>query len=372
MLVAFLAAVCSAVAQGETPHVVKVATPPPLETLPMSIHGRFEAKASAGLDLPGFPKQDIVSQWPGAYYQAAFQGDAVYFRVGAAHEILHVVVDKRTLVLDKPEPGVYEVTGLSGRKHRVSIYVATESMSNPNHFGGFALAAGAKPLVVVVLPRQIEFIGDSHTVGFGNTSAKRECSDEEIWSTTDNTQTFAALTAARLHANYEVNAISGRGIVRNYSGFPADTLPEAYPYVLFDKAQKVDEPDWNPQLIVIALGTNDFSTALHAGEKWKSRDELHADYEATYVRFLQDLRARNPHAYFILWATNLADGEIAAEEQRVVDRMRASGEQNIGFLEFKHLALSGCAGHPSVADDRTISKALVRYVKAHPGIFRGE
>lgn len=369
LLAAFLSAACFTGAQAQAPHIEKVTAPAQVEPLPMAIHGRFETQAAAGSVPSGFAAQDIVSQWPGSYYQAAFRGREIYFRVGVSHEILHVVVDKDALVLDKPEPGVYAVTGLSDRKHRIGIYVATESQSAPNRFGGFALSADARPLTVPALSRQIEFIGDSHTVGYGNTSDTQRCTDDEVWAKTDNTQAFAPLIAAKLHADYEVNAISGRGVVRNYNGFPASTLPEAYPYALFDTAQKADEPAWKPRLIVIALGTNDFSTALREGEQWKTRDALHADYEDTYVRFLQGLRAKNPQAYFILWATNMANGEIEAEERRVVDRMKAGGEQNIGFIAFDHLALSGCNGHPSLADDRLIGKAVVRYVKKHPAIL---
>jgi lysophospholipase L1-like esterase len=53
---------------------------------------------------------------------------------------------------------------------------------------------------------------------------------------------------------------------------------------------------WKPQIIVVALGTNDFSTQLNPGERWKTRGELHSDYEKTSARFIQSLRAGNPDA----------------------------------------------------------------------------
>src|SRR6185312_14756892 len=107
---------------------------------------------------------------------------------------------------------------------------------------------------------QIEFIGDSHTVGYGNTSRTRECTQDDVWKTTDNSQSFGPLIAGHYAADYQINAISGRGIVRNYNGTPGDTLPVAYPYVLFDKKEEYSDPHWKPQIIVISLGTNDFST----------------------------------------------------------------------------------------------------------------
>jgi len=168
-----------------------------------------------------------------------------------------------------------------------------------------------------------------------------------------------------------VNAISGRGIVRNYNGFSADTMPQAYPYVLFGKATRYDDAGWKPQLIVIALGTNDFTTPLNPGEKWKTRDALHEDFEASYAGFVRALRARNPNAYFLLWATDMAGGEIATEVTRVVERLHAAGEQRVAFVPVGGLNLSACNYHPSAADDRTIAAALARFVDAHPQIWHG-
>jgi hypothetical protein len=124
-----------------------------------------------------------------------------------------------------------------------------------------------------------------------------------------------------------VNAISGRGIVRNYGGGAGDPLPEAYPFVLLDHSARYEDAAWRPQIIVIALGTNDFSTPLNPGEKWRSRDELHADFEATYVRFLEALRSRDAQALIVVWATDMADGEIETEVGKAVARVQTGGDR---------------------------------------------
>ncbi len=67
--------------------------------------------------------------------------------------------------------------------------------------------------------------------------------------------------------------------VRNYIGLAADTLPTTHPFVVFDKKERYANVHWRPQVIVVGLGTNDFSTALNPGEPRKSRDALHTDYE---------------------------------------------------------------------------------------------
>lgn len=332
------------------------------------------AATKAGAPLPmqvvGRTSQGM-RQWPGTYYETAFRGTGALFRVGPGDVSLRIRIDGGApLALVKPIPGLYRVAGLGPGAHRLRIDVASESQAGPTSFGGFFALPGTRPLPLPSRARQIEFIGDSHSVGYGNTSPKRECTEDEVWATTDTSQGIAPLTAARYGADYQVNAISGRGIVRNYGGFIADTLPQAYPFALLDHKTPYRDPSWKPRVIVIALGTNDFTTPLHDGEKWKSRDALHADFEATYAAFLKRLRAANPQAHFILWATDMADGEIAAEARKVVDRVRASGERRIGFVPVRGLALTGCNYHPNLADDRAIADAITTYIDSRPEIRR--
>ncbi|MDI3255825.1 MAG: GDSL-type esterase/lipase family protein [Bacillota bacterium] len=344
-------------AAAQTPRLKKTEAPATLVPLAMHIGGRVLAVNNG---------EEYEYQWPGTYFETAFHGREVYFRLGKGREILHLVVDGQSpLVLTKPAPGLYRISGLKDGPHRVRVLVVTESQDAPNFFGGFGAIAGEEALPLKKSSRQIEFIGDSHTVGYGNTSLQRECTNEEVWATTDTSQAFGALIASHYNADDQINAISGRGIVRNYNGFAADTLPQAYPYVLLDKKQEYHDPLWKPQIIVISLGTNDFSTPLNPGEKWKTRDELHSDFEATYLRFLKQLRARDPDAFFILWATDMAHGEIESEVQKVVQLAQAQGEARIAFLPIDHLQFSGCNWHPSLADDRTIRDKVVQFIDGH-------
>jgi len=285
---------------------------------------------------------------------------------------LHVIIDgQQALPLVKPGIGVYRVGGLSAATHTIRIEYVNESQSSPMEFGGIAQAASSVAAAPPRAARQIEIIGDSHTVGYGNTSAKRECAAEEIWTSTDNSRAFGPLVAKSYGADYQINAISGRGIVRNYNGVPVDSLPVVYPYVLFDKHAEAADKTWEPQIIVVALGTNDFSTQLHAGEKWKTRADLHADFESTYVRFVRRLRSGNPGAFLILAANDAMDGEIQDEVRRVVGQLQAAGEKQVAFVAFNHLQLAACDWHPSLADHEMMAAALRQFIDARPELWHG-
>lgn len=356
-ILALVAASCS-----NAQSVSLVNRPPPnLKPLHFTTVGRVERQKDAS----------VLRQWPGTYFETAASGDAAFFQLGPGDVILRLSADDGEPVsLLKPVPGIYRVGGLGSGTHRLRIDVASESQGGPTTFGGFLERSGSRSAPLHHRSREIEFIGDSHTVGYGNTSPKRECSEDQVWATTDTSQGIAKRTAKRYDADYQVNAISGRGIVRNYNGSSGDTLPQMYGYTLFDKKQPVHDPNWHPEVIVVGLGTNDFSTPLNAGERWKSRNELRADFEATYVRFLEQLRSRNTHAYIILWATDLANGEIASESSKVVDRFHQAGDTRVGFVLVRGLEFTACNYHPSLADDQAIANAITGYIDARPEVWR--
>ena len=311
-------------------------------------------------------------QWPGTYFEAAFRGPAVDLNVGPGDVSLRISLDGAAPVaLVRPKPGRYRITAPTAGRHRIRIDVVSESQAGATGLGGLFAPTGTTPLAAPrAAARRIEFVGDSHTVGYGNTSTSRDCTEAQVWETTDTSQGIAGRLAKRYGADTRVNAISGRGIVRNYGGFAAPTVPQAYPYALFDGTTPADDANWHPQVIVIALGTNDFSTALKPDERWADRAALHTDYEARYVAFVQGLRRRDPGAFFVLWATDLADGEIVREVQQVATKLRATGETRLAVVPVTGLNFGGCHYHPDLADDARIAAAIGSAIDARADVWK--
>jgi len=163
VLLSFL--LCSCGPAAAEPEVTSVRDPASyrLRNLPTVVHGR-------AVDRP----DGIARQWPGSYFETSFAGRSAFFKLGQGNAILHVLVDGRLVrTRVKPAPGSYRVGGLKAGEHRLRLEVASESQAQPTVFGGF-YGAGAKSRRTKRLARQIEFIGDSYTVGYGNASAKRE------------------------------------------------------------------------------------------------------------------------------------------------------------------------------------------------------
>ncbi len=324
-----------------------------LTPLAMNVQGRvIERMASNG-------RVEFERQWPGTYVEVAFRGDEFYFDVGAGKVILAITVDGSMPVqFSKPPAGTYRFSGLEFGDHFVRIQVVNENLDGPTYLGGIYVDSDAILIDLAHRKKQFEFIGDSHTVGYANTSKKRDCTHDEVWATTNTALGIAGRLSSLHDADYQVNAISGRGIVRNYDGGAGSTMPDQYKYALLSESMNYEFNDWSPELVVVALGTNDFSTELDSEERWATRQNLYDDFSDTYVLFLQSLRLRNPEAFFVVWMVDAENSEPSLASAIVVERLNKLGDNRIVFVPVSGLSQQACNWHPNTADAELIVTAI--------------
>ncbi|GAA4473644.1 SGNH/GDSL hydrolase family protein [Phytohabitans houttuyneae] len=312
--------------------------------------------------------------WPGVYFEGRFRGTGVGVVLDDPAADYEIQVDGATVAtLVTPAAGTHWVTGLPAGRHAVRLVKRSESPWATSTFGGFVAAPGGAVLGrPAARHRQIEFIGDSYTAGYGLLSTTRDCTGDEVNRTTNADQGFAATAARRLGADYQINAFSGRGMVRNYNGGEPGTDYRTY----YDRALLAVDGDvwsrprsWRPQLIVVGLGINDFSTAINPGEPWTPQS-LVAAYRAAYHGFLDKLRARyGPAATIVVSATYMSNTTVNAEAaQRIVQERNAAGDPRVRYWYYSNEDLDylGCHWHPSLHDHRIIAERFLDYVAALP------
>lgn len=343
------------------------AAPAPAGTAPGGAVARFHTAGRVEASTGGY----VSYSWPGVYFEGRFRGTGVGIVLDDSANDYDVQIDGATsATLVTPGTTTYWVKGLADGVHSVRLVKRTESTGAVGRFGGFTAAPGG-----AILPaprarhRRIEFIGDSYTAGYGNVSGTRDCSaNGGVEHNSDADLSFGALTAKSLGADYQINAYSGRGMVRNYNGGDPGTDFRTY----YDRAL-IDVPgdvwkvprDWRPQVVVVGLGINDFSTAINPGEPW-TPDSLVAAYESAYQGFLDKLRARyGPRTQIVVSATAVYGTTAFAEAaQQVVRDRNARGDGRVGYWYYDDPSLDhlGCDWHPSAHDDRVISGLLDTYL----------
>lgn len=305
---------------------------------------------------------------PGVYFEGRFESTGVSVAVESATEHFRVLVDgiERARLI-APGTARVVVEGLPPGPHVVRLEKVTESQQGGGRFLGFRTAGGGRALPPAPRARRIEFVGDSYTVGYGNAAHGRTCSRQEVHDTTDTGRAFGPLLAARVGADYRVVAYSGFGVVRNYGGAAAElSLPGIYDRVIPGEPAALPEDDgWRPQLIVIALGTNDFSTPLHAGERWADDAALRADWRARYVAFVRMLRSRRPQARFLL----LGHESFYPEVVQVAAELNRGPARPVETRVYGGLELTGCDWHPSLADHRALADLVGAAIGGMEGLW---
>ena len=291
--------------------------------------------------------------WPGVYVEARFRGTKVRVRFDAPTDHLSLSIDGEAYRVFRA-PGTVDITvkGLSRGEHVVRLEKLTESQSGSTRFLGFE-APGGTPLPPIRRQQQIEFIGDSFTVGYGNTANSTECTSKEVHDLTDTGEAFGPLTAHGFGADYRIHAFSGFGMVRNYNGSsPGQSLPAIYPRAIpGEPAPAAVDPTWRPDAIVINLGTNDFSTPVKPGEACRNATALRAAYRDRYVAFVTEIATSNPRARFVLMGSDVFFADVEA----VAARLRPALGGRVRTVRFTGLALTGCHGHPSINDHRRLA-----------------
>lgn len=313
-------------------------------------------------------------QWPGIYFETRFKGPAVTLIFDDNANTFNVLLDdKPYIVLNRPGQGSITVSAAGGMDsiHRIRVEKRSETQYATGRFLGF-IGMPADPLEAH--PRQIEFIGDSLTVGYGNTSAFSQCTPEQIFETTDSQQGFGPLTAKHFDADYQINAFSGLGMVRNFDGreHPKYHMPMLYERALFDDPTPAKQPNWHPQVIVIGIGGNDFSTPIRPDESWGNEANLRADYVKIYTAFVKTLRARNPDAFIILATPPHRQEGYTGGTDDVFTAIKAGGDTKIDRVTLPELDAIGCNGHPSTRADARVADFYIKYIEDHLQLWQGK
>lgn len=306
--------------------------------------------------------------WPGITLSTRFKGRAIGIVVDDALSAYTVELDG---VLRKPlqmEDGEHTVwlRHLAKGAHELRLTRRNETTTGPGTIRRFVLEDGGTWLPLKPgNTRQIEFIGDSFTAGLADMSNKRSCNAATIRASSDATASFGVRVARHFHADWELNAMSGMGMNRNWNGkLPDENFRTYYPRLLQNEAQsRVDEPEWQPQLIVIGLGINDFSTPIHDGEPW-TRESLAQQFKDSYRDLLAELRRRHGDTEIILTAVKLGpDGQQVPLVQQVVEAAHAGGDMRVHYMEYDDLELTACQWHPNQADHARMAQALIEEIE---------
>jgi len=315
--------------------------------------------------------------WSGSGFVAKVSGKNISVKLkseGAGDEVfLQPVIDGAVVArvsVPLGEKTVALASGLSGGEHVVELYRDSEGKLGNSVFEGFV--AGSLRAPPVASGRLIEIVGDSISAGYGNLGNEAHPNSGPdpsggchfSTSTESAYQTYGALAARSLGAEWSIIAASGWGVYRDNQNKTTNVMPNVYANTLGAS----QNPTWGfepkPQVVVINLGTNDFANG----------DPGQSEFQGAYSAFLTTVREKNPDAWILcmigplLYGTGLTTATAAITAS--VSEAVAQGDAKIQILDVGQQDATlgtGCDWHPSLQEHERMAGKLASAVKAALG-----
>jgi lysophospholipase L1-like esterase len=257
------------------------------------------------------------------------------------------------------------ITAPAAGTHTVWIYKATEA-----HTGAIIIQQASSknihPLQRSVKPL-IEFIGNSITCGAAADTTDVPCGAGVYHDQHNAYMAYGPRVARALNVNYIMSCVSGIGIYRNWNS-DGPAMPQVYEKADFniDTKQAWNFSTYTPQLVSIALGTNDFSDGdgVHPRKPFDS-----ATFVQQYIRFVQLVKTKYPHAQIALLSSAMLHDQKRALLQNCLTAVKEKidalfpSAKPVALYFFQPMQAGGCSGHPSVGDHEILAKELVPFFK---------
>jgi hypothetical protein len=261
------------------------------------------------------------------------------------------------------EPTV--ITAAGEGKHSIWIYKATEAHTGPIIVDRIA-AKDIKPLTAPDEP-MIEFIGNSITCGAAADASDVPCGTGQYHDQHNAYMAYGPRVARALNANFMLSSVSGIGIYRTWN-MDGPSMPQVYEKVDFqvNGSKKWNFKTYNPKVVSIALGTNDFSN----GDGKTPRKPLDtAVFRSSFVKFIQLVKSKYPKARIVLLSSPMIKGEKRVILQDCLTAIAKNidalypGDKPVATFFFEPMDPRGCSTHPSVEDHAILAEQLTPFFK---------
>jgi len=274
--------------------------------------------------------QEARFDWSGVYIQFSFRSTDCSVKMSdTGHNYYNVFVDNQPVKVFDVKSDTTLVIGskLGTEIHKVQIYKRTEGNQGFGTFKGILLSGNGEMLAWKEIPgRKIEFIGNSITCGYGTEGLSKS----EHWkpSTENNYQSYGPIMSRAFRADYHITAHSGQGAVRNYGDkekVSAIAMPNRFNRVFDEKEQPIwDFSLWKPDVVVINLGTNDFSTQPFPDKK---------QFQDGYAKLINEVQKQYGKIPVFCIVGPMIDEPCYSYVKEMVEDFRTTSQQkNIYFV----------------------------------------
>lgn len=319
----------------------------------VAVMGRTRADADGGRS----------AGYPGVSYFLHVKGRALDMRASSdsGQGLVDVIVDggrAQTIRLAR-QPETYALFRFaSPGDHKVRIVERTETWQAISTIRSFTVQGGGFLPAPVLPARKILLLGDSVTCG---EMIDRVPGEKKQPGWNDPLASYGMLAAAVLHAQVQLVCYGGRGLIRSWTGKTSEqNLPDFYALTLADPDHPApwDKRLYTPDLVVSAIGTNDFTVGIPD----------RATYVAAYAALVRRILADYPHAQ-----VGLTEGAILSGANKramvgyIADTIAAVHDPRVHALSSTYYPGDAQDSHPTREQQREMAKDFVPQLRALAG-----
>jgi len=322
---------------------------------------------------------------PGSSITVRFKGTGIdvhlrdQFKYGTERSFYDATIDGERVAIIAPDRSTtdYEVQhDLPYGEHTLVLTKRTQASLGYGIFTGISVTGElldppAEPA------RRMIFIGDSISAGEGSEAENNsaECGEDAYYEAggwgqpyQNANAAFGPVLARSFDAAYHLVAASGIGLVRNYtSEYDTRPMPEVYGLLFIESETSPawDHSQFDADVIVVGLGTNDFSPGDDDRDPALDLDE----YSEAYIDFVDTLLGYHPAAHvFAMTSHMLGDGWPSASDMSstnlntaidmVVDHYESEGIDQVHKLAVKKVTGQGCGTHMTAEQQAVMAEEM--------------
>ena len=307
----------------------------------------------------------VSYDWTGVYLQTYFTGGYLAIDVSESDTSWHnLFIDgkwvRKVKVTGNTTQRIVLAEKLPKGTHLLRLQKCTEGQNGCTTIHQFIVAKGGTMTPVERKKRMIEVYGDSYTCGYGTESEK--ATDPFSVDTENCDKAYGCIIARYFDADYALTAHSGQGMVRNW----ASPTPAAEVNMSTRYTQTFDDHGnqaygfnlYQPQLVIINIGTNDFSPGPLPSDE---------QYVNAYIKMVETIKSKYPGVKVLCITPHSANRYLQACMQLL--RERTANMDNVfmanplsNMVTVEHDM--GADYHPNYQGQRKIAMSLIPQISA--------
>ncbi len=299
----------------------------------------------------------VLAGYPGVTFTTEFTGKSVKLNAHSSSDRTYIeaIVDNQPAQIFKLSTAAtdYNINIPDRKKHVLTVINRAESwhgLVTFNYLNTDGTFAKAPPLPT----RKMLVLGDSVTCA---SSIDRTPNIKPDTDAANPRLSYGMLIAKGLNAQVQLVCMGGHGLVRTWDGFTDRlNLDEYYPLTYPAMQNKVqwNQANYQPELIISAIGTNDFSQGIPD----------HDLYVNTYIKFVLQLLADHKNAQIVLTEGAILNGDKkAALTAYILETVKRVADKRVHYIASNNYPGEPIDAHPTKEEHAKMAQDFISPLK---------